>query len=112
MNQINFALPGHSTPKLLSLLSIPSSSAAGRKLQECYTAGHWPTWDNLKVEVEKYFKPQAERNWVCQHIRTFKQGNMRMDDFVTRFLALSIQGGLGNEHAVELLERNVSPAIA
>ncbi|EGO04902.1 hypothetical protein SERLA73DRAFT_68565 [Serpula lacrymans var. lacrymans S7.3] len=37
---------------------------------------------------------------------------MRTDDFVTRFLALSIQGGLGNEHAVELLEHNVSPAIA
>ncbi|EGN96694.1 hypothetical protein SERLA73DRAFT_75568 [Serpula lacrymans var. lacrymans S7.3] len=37
---------------------------------------------------------------------------MRTDDFVTWFLALSIQGGLGNEHAVELLERNVSPAIA
>ncbi|EGN96764.1 hypothetical protein SERLA73DRAFT_75626 [Serpula lacrymans var. lacrymans S7.3] len=37
---------------------------------------------------------------------------MRMDDFVTRFLALSIQGGLGNEHAVELLERNVNPHIA
>ncbi|EGO22095.1 hypothetical protein SERLADRAFT_440118 [Serpula lacrymans var. lacrymans S7.9] len=37
---------------------------------------------------------------------------MRTDDFVTWFLALSIQGGLGNEYAVELLERNVSPAIA
>ncbi|EGO28404.1 hypothetical protein SERLADRAFT_434320 [Serpula lacrymans var. lacrymans S7.9] len=47
-----------------------------------------------------------------QHIHSFKQGNMRTDDFVTWFLALSIQGGLGNEHAVELLECNVSPAIA
>ncbi|EGN97209.1 hypothetical protein SERLA73DRAFT_74919 [Serpula lacrymans var. lacrymans S7.3] len=37
---------------------------------------------------------------------------MRMDDYVTRFLASSIQGGLGNEHAVELLERNVNPRIA
>ncbi|EGO04543.1 hypothetical protein SERLA73DRAFT_68232 [Serpula lacrymans var. lacrymans S7.3] len=37
---------------------------------------------------------------------------MRTDDFVTQFLALSIQGGLGNEHAVELLERNVNPRIA
>ncbi|EGN91544.1 hypothetical protein SERLA73DRAFT_157523 [Serpula lacrymans var. lacrymans S7.3] len=82
------------------------------RLQECYTAGVWPTWDNLKVEIEKYFKPQAEHDWACQQIRSFKQGNMRMDNFVTRFLALSIQGGLGNEHAVELLERNVNPHIA
>ncbi|EGO18818.1 hypothetical protein SERLADRAFT_443785 [Serpula lacrymans var. lacrymans S7.9] len=37
---------------------------------------------------------------------------MRTDDYVTRFLALSIRGGLGNEHAVELLERNVNPHIA
>ncbi|EGN99689.1 hypothetical protein SERLA73DRAFT_72485 [Serpula lacrymans var. lacrymans S7.3] len=41
-----------------------------------------------------------------------QQGNIRMDDYVTWFLALSIQGGLGNEHAVELLERNVNPRIA
>ncbi|EGN97025.1 hypothetical protein SERLA73DRAFT_75867 [Serpula lacrymans var. lacrymans S7.3] len=79
---------------------------------ECYTAGVWPTWDDLKVEIEKYFKPQAERDCVRQQICSFKQGNMRTDDFVTRFLALSIQGGLGNEHAVELLERNVNPHIA
>ncbi|EGO03773.1 hypothetical protein SERLA73DRAFT_149955 [Serpula lacrymans var. lacrymans S7.3] len=61
------------------------------RLQECYTVGVWPTWDDLKVEIKKYFKPQTERDW---------------------FLALSIQGGLGNEHAVELLERNVNPHIA
>ncbi|EGO19703.1 hypothetical protein SERLADRAFT_443165 [Serpula lacrymans var. lacrymans S7.9] len=76
------------------------------------TAGVWPVWDDLKVEIEKYFKPQAERDWAHQQIRSFKQGNMRTDDFVTRFLALSIQGGLGNEHAVELLECNVNPHIA
>ncbi|EGO02604.1 hypothetical protein SERLA73DRAFT_70104 [Serpula lacrymans var. lacrymans S7.3] len=82
------------------------------RMQECYTVGVWPTWDNLKVEIEKYFKPQAERDWACQQICSFKQGNMRTDDFVTWFLALSIQGGLGNKHAVELLERNVNPHIA
>ncbi|EGO00408.1 hypothetical protein SERLA73DRAFT_73130 [Serpula lacrymans var. lacrymans S7.3] len=79
---------------------------------ECYTSGVWPTWDDLKIEIKKYFKSQAERDWARQQICTFKQGNMRTDDFVTRFLALSIQGGLGNEHAVELLERNVNPHIA
>ncbi|EGO02834.1 hypothetical protein SERLA73DRAFT_150441 [Serpula lacrymans var. lacrymans S7.3] len=79
---------------------------------ECYTAGVWPVWDDLKVEIEKYFKPQAECNWARQQIHTFKQGNMRSDDFETRFLALSIQGGLGNEHAVDLLERNVNSHIA
>ncbi|EGO00996.1 hypothetical protein SERLA73DRAFT_71963 [Serpula lacrymans var. lacrymans S7.3] len=48
----------------------------------------------------------------AQQIRSFKQGNMRTDDYITWFLALSIQGGLGNEHAVELLEHNVNPRIA
>ncbi|EGO04578.1 hypothetical protein SERLA73DRAFT_68268 [Serpula lacrymans var. lacrymans S7.3] len=79
--------------------------------EECYTAGVWLVWDDLKVENKKYFKPQAERDWARQQIRSFKQGNMRTDHFVTWFLALSIQGGLGNEHAVELLERNVNPHI-
>ncbi|EGO29954.1 hypothetical protein SERLADRAFT_433888 [Serpula lacrymans var. lacrymans S7.9] len=91
-------------------------SVAGRyaqvRLQECYTAGVWPTWEDLKKEIGKYFKVQAERDWARQQIRSFKQRNMRMDDYVTRFVALSIQGGLGNEHAVELLERNVNSRIA
>ncbi|EGN95916.1 hypothetical protein SERLA73DRAFT_154416 [Serpula lacrymans var. lacrymans S7.3] len=99
-----------------AVLSRLKGPVAGRyaqvRLQECYTAGVWPTWDDLKIEIEKYFKPQAERDWARQQIRSFKQGNMRTDDFVTRFLALSIQGGLGNEHAVELLEPNVNPRIA
>ncbi|EGO01833.1 hypothetical protein SERLA73DRAFT_70997, partial [Serpula lacrymans var. lacrymans S7.3] len=98
------------------VLSRLKGPVAGRyaqvRLQECYTAGVWPTWDDLKKEIEKYFKPQAERDWAHQQIRSFKQGNMKTDDYVTRFLALSIEGGLGNEHAVELLERNVNPRIA
>ncbi|EGN95296.1 hypothetical protein SERLA73DRAFT_77313 [Serpula lacrymans var. lacrymans S7.3] len=99
-----------------AVLSRLKGPVAGRyaqvQLQECYTAGVWSTWDDLKIEIEKYFKLQAEHDWAHQQIRFFKQGNMRTDDFVTRFLALSIQGGLGNEHAVELLERNVNPRIA
>ncbi|EGN94213.1 hypothetical protein SERLA73DRAFT_155943 [Serpula lacrymans var. lacrymans S7.3] len=91
------------------VLSRLKGPVAGQYAQ---TAGVWPVWDDLKVEIEKYFKPQAERDWAHQQIRSFKQGNMRTDDFVTRFLALSIQGGLGNEHAVELLECNVNPHIA
>ncbi|EGO19042.1 hypothetical protein SERLADRAFT_443581 [Serpula lacrymans var. lacrymans S7.9] len=99
--------------KILSRLKGPvAGQYAQVRLQECYTVGVWPTWDNLKVEIEKYFKPQAERDWARQQIRSFKQGNMRRDDYVTRFLALSIQGGLGNEHAVKLLEHNVNPRIA
>ncbi|EGO03078.1 hypothetical protein SERLA73DRAFT_158713 [Serpula lacrymans var. lacrymans S7.3] len=98
---------------VLSRLKGPvAGQYAQVRLQECYTAGVWPTWDDLKTEIEKYFKPQAERDWARQQIRSFKQGNLRTDDYVTRFLALSIQGGLGNEHAVELLERNVNPRIA
>ncbi|EGN97973.1 hypothetical protein SERLA73DRAFT_74232 [Serpula lacrymans var. lacrymans S7.3] len=77
---------------------------------------------NKKVEVianpgafegdRAQFTEESERDWARQQICSFKQGNMRTDDFVTRFLALSIQGGLGNEHAVELLECNVNPHIA
>ncbi|EGO00938.1 hypothetical protein SERLA73DRAFT_71905 [Serpula lacrymans var. lacrymans S7.3] len=74
--------------------------------------GVWPTWDDLKIEIKKYFKPQAEHDWVRQQIHSFKQGSIRADDYVTQFLALSIQRGLGNEHAVELLECNVNPRIA
>ncbi|EGN91755.1 hypothetical protein SERLA73DRAFT_157414 [Serpula lacrymans var. lacrymans S7.3] len=82
------------TTVLSRLKGLVAGQYAQVRFQEYYTAGHWPTWDKLK------------------QIRTFKQGNMRTDNFVTQFLSLSIQGGLGNEHAVELLERNMSPAIA
>ncbi|EGO02697.1 hypothetical protein SERLA73DRAFT_70183 [Serpula lacrymans var. lacrymans S7.3] len=89
-----------------AVLSRLKGPVAGRytqvRMQECHTARVWPTWDDLKVEIKKYFKLQAERDWARQQIWSFKQGNMRTDDFVTRFLALSIQGGLGNEHAVDI----------
>ncbi|EGO00582.1 hypothetical protein SERLA73DRAFT_71595 [Serpula lacrymans var. lacrymans S7.3] len=78
----------------------------------CYTSGFWPSWDNLKAKVEKYFKPQTERDWAHQQICSFRQGHIRTDNFVTRFLALLIQRSLGNEHTVELLEQNMAPAIA
>ncbi|EGO26691.1 hypothetical protein SERLADRAFT_436500 [Serpula lacrymans var. lacrymans S7.9] len=98
---------------VLSRLKRPAAGHYTQvRLQEYYIAGVWPTWDNLKVEIEKYLKPQAERDWARQQICSFKQGNMRTDNFVTRFLALPTQGGLGNEHAVELLEHNVNPHIA
>ncbi|EGO28157.1 hypothetical protein SERLADRAFT_434008 [Serpula lacrymans var. lacrymans S7.9] len=97
---------------VLSRLKGPvAGQYAQVRMQECYTAGVWPVWDDLKVEIKKYFKLQAECDWVRQQICSSKQGNMRTDDYVTRFLALSIQGGLGNEQ-VELLECNVNPRIA
>ncbi|EGN93881.1 hypothetical protein SERLA73DRAFT_78257 [Serpula lacrymans var. lacrymans S7.3] len=98
---------------VLSRLKGPvAGQYAQVRLQECYTVGVWPAWDDLKVEIKKYFKPQAEHDWARQQICSFKQGNMRIDNYITRFLALSIQGGLGNEHVIELLERNVNPHIA
>ncbi|EGN93991.1 hypothetical protein SERLA73DRAFT_163339 [Serpula lacrymans var. lacrymans S7.3] len=66
-------------------------------------------WIKLQIWVKANWDAFADN---FEQICSFKQGNMRTDDFVTRFLALSIQGGLGNEHAVELLERNVNPHIA
>ncbi|EGN97473.1 hypothetical protein SERLA73DRAFT_75153 [Serpula lacrymans var. lacrymans S7.3] len=53
--------------------------------EECYTAGVWPAWDDLKVEIEKYFKLQAERDWACQQIRSLKQGNCEESIFLIAF---------------------------
>ncbi|EGN93394.1 hypothetical protein SERLA73DRAFT_78699 [Serpula lacrymans var. lacrymans S7.3] len=77
-----------------AVLSCLKGPVAGQyaqvRLQECYTVAVWPAWDDLKIEIKKYFKPQAERDWAHQQFRSFKQRNMRTDDFVIRFLALSI----------------------
>ncbi|EGN95266.1 hypothetical protein SERLA73DRAFT_77277 [Serpula lacrymans var. lacrymans S7.3] len=66
-----------------AVLSRLKGPVAGRyaqvRLQECYTAGVWPTWDDLKKEIKKYFKPQAERDWARQQICLFKQGHMSRD---------------------------------
>ncbi|EGO03090.1 hypothetical protein SERLA73DRAFT_70551 [Serpula lacrymans var. lacrymans S7.3] len=74
--------------KKVKVVADPGAFEGDRAMQECYTAGVWPTWDNLKIEIKKYFKPQAERDWARQQIRSFQQGN------------------------IELLERNVNPRIA
>ncbi|EGN97001.1 hypothetical protein SERLA73DRAFT_75845, partial [Serpula lacrymans var. lacrymans S7.3] len=55
---------------VLSRLKGPvAGQCAQVRMQECYTAGVWPTWDDLKVEIEKYFQPQAEHDWARQQIR-------------------------------------------
>ncbi|EGN96765.1 hypothetical protein SERLA73DRAFT_75627 [Serpula lacrymans var. lacrymans S7.3] len=54
---------GGSNPKY-GLRQIGTHLPTLLRMQECYTAGVWPTWDDLKVEIKKYFKPHAERDWA------------------------------------------------
>ncbi|KAF8834360.1 hypothetical protein BDN67DRAFT_1016584 [Paxillus ammoniavirescens] len=64
-------------------------------------------WDGLDTNRE----PQSEKDWARHQIQNLKQGNSRIDDFITRFLSLSRMANISNKHAVYLLERNTKPEI-
>jgi hypothetical protein len=84
---------------------------AETRLVGCMESQQWPKWPELKNEVEEYFRPQTERDWARHQLASFKQGQSRVDEFATRWLALYRQAGISDDHGVYLLEANTSPEI-
>src|SRR5271168_632380 len=84
---------------------------AETRLVGCMESQQWPNWSELKAEVEEYFQPQTEKDWARHQIASFKQGQLRVDEFATRWLALFRQAAISDDHGVYLLEQNASPEI-
>ncbi|KIJ58532.1 hypothetical protein HYDPIDRAFT_102496 [Hydnomerulius pinastri MD-312] len=81
------------------------------RMVECLNADHWPRDTELIEEVESFFLPQNERDWARSQIQTCKQGNLRVDEYVSKWLSLFRQSKISDEHGVYLLETNTSARI-
>ncbi|KIJ61165.1 hypothetical protein HYDPIDRAFT_31674 [Hydnomerulius pinastri MD-312] len=81
------------------------------RMVECLNANHWPRDTELIEEVESFFLPQNERDWAHSQIQTCKQGNLRVDEYILKWLSLFRQSKISDEHGVYLLETNTSARI-
>ncbi|KIJ63728.1 hypothetical protein HYDPIDRAFT_29080 [Hydnomerulius pinastri MD-312] len=52
-----------------------------------------------------------ERDWACSQIQSCKQGNLQVDEYISKWLFLYRQSKISEEHAVYLLEINTNPHI-
>ena len=81
------------------------------RMNECTDLGIWPDWGILKDEVEKHFSPQTNIEWSCQELRKLKQGFMRLEDFMNKFISLKQQGNVSDDFACALLEQALRPEL-
>ncbi|KAF9223591.1 hypothetical protein BS17DRAFT_766883 [Gyrodon lividus] len=59
----------------------------------------WPKWKDLQAEVPKFFRPQTKVDWARATLQNMKQGNSRVDDYITNFLSLITLSGISDEHS-------------
>ncbi|KAG5634037.1 hypothetical protein H0H81_003678 [Sphagnurus paluster] len=69
----------------------------------------WPTTKVLFEELTLRFQVISERDYARHKIENFKQGTMRVDDFMVEFEALVAKSGIKDQEqtVVDLLERRL-----
>ena len=84
---------------------------AANRMNECTDRGIWPNWGILKDEIEAHFSPRTNVEWSCQELRKLKQGFMRIEDFMNKFVLLKHQGNVSDDFACTLLEQALRPEL-
>ncbi|KIJ60958.1 hypothetical protein HYDPIDRAFT_31828 [Hydnomerulius pinastri MD-312] len=80
-------------------------------LSECLISDEWPDQHEILAEIENFFLPQNEQDWARPQIQSCKQGNLRVDEYISKWLSLYQQSKISEEHTVYLLEINTNPHI-
>ena len=80
-------------------------------MNECTDRGIWPDWGVLRDKVERHFFPQTNVEWSCQELRKLKQGFMRIEDFMNKFIFLKQQGNVSDDFASALLKQALHPKL-
>ena len=84
---------------------------AANCMNECTDRGIWPDWGLLKDKIEAHFSPQTNVEWSCQELCKLKQGFMRIEDFINKFVSLKHQGNVSDDFACALLEQAICPEL-
>ena len=84
---------------------------AANRMNECMDRGIWPDWGILSNEIEAHFSPQTNVEWSRQELCKLKQGFMRIEDFINKFMSLKQQGNVSDDFACALLEQAIRPEL-
>ena len=80
-------------------------------MNECTDRGICPDWGILKDEIEAHFSPQTNVEWSRQELRKLKQGFMRIEDFMNKFVSLKHQGNVSDDFGCALLKQALRPEL-
>lgn len=78
---------------------------AANHMNECTDRGIWPDWGVLREAVERHFSSQTNIEWSYQELHKLKQGFIRIEDFMNKFISLKQQGNVSDDFACTLLEQ-------
>ena len=84
---------------------------AANQMNECIHRGIRPNWGVLRDKVERHFSPQTNVEWSCQELCKLKQGFMRIEDFMNKFISLKQQGNISDNFTCTLLEQALQPEL-
>ncbi|KAG6326732.1 hypothetical protein ID866_12357 [Astraeus odoratus] len=73
-------------------------------ITKCQEAGQWPSWDDLKDEVNAFFSPQSEREWAQAQMQKMTQGAQSIETFLNNFTAMKQAGKVSDDYAFSVLE--------
>ncbi|KAG6328568.1 hypothetical protein ID866_10521 [Astraeus odoratus] len=108
------ALPANMN-KCLTVWSHMEGPVAGRyshsQITECQEAGLWPSWDDLKDEVDAFFSPQSEREWAWAQMQRMTQGAQPIETFLNNFTAMKQARKVSNGYAFSILVKAIKPEI-
>ncbi|KAG6326802.1 hypothetical protein ID866_12287 [Astraeus odoratus] len=100
--------------KCLAVWSCMEGPIAGRyshsQINECQEAGVWPSWDDLKDEVDAFFSPQSEREWAQAQMQRMTQGAQSIETFLNNFTMKQV-GKVSDDYAFFVLVKAVKPEI-
>ncbi|KAG6327470.1 hypothetical protein ID866_11619, partial [Astraeus odoratus] len=100
------ALPAN-MDKCLAVWSQMEGPIAGRyshsQITKCQEAGTWPSWDDLKDEVNAFFSPQSEREWAQAQMQRMTQGAQSIETFLNNFTAMKQAGKVSDDYAFSVL---------
>ncbi|KIJ65755.1 hypothetical protein HYDPIDRAFT_26991 [Hydnomerulius pinastri MD-312] len=95
-----------------SCLSGPTAGQyAQTRMAECLISDEWPDQHEILTEIKNFFLPQNEWDWARSQIQSCKQGNLRVDEYILKWLSLYRQSKISEEHTVYLLEINTNLRI-
>ncbi|KAG6328984.1 hypothetical protein ID866_10105 [Astraeus odoratus] len=71
----------------------------------------WPSWDDLKDEVDTFFSPQSEREWAQAQMQRMTQGAQSIETFLNNFIAMKQARKVSDDYAFSVLVKAVKPEI-
>ncbi|KAG6327512.1 hypothetical protein ID866_11577 [Astraeus odoratus] len=60
--------------------------------------GTWPSWDDLKDEVDAFFVLQSEREWAQAQMQRMTQGAQSIETFLNSFTSMKQAGKFSNDY--------------